>query len=229
MSGSELFGPCFVVKWLRWCVWVVWVPQNLMVCQHCRKQKTDILSIPPFSTSRVILLLVTSGYIPLCAHYGWFYTPYPTQIWCLNVILGGSSHGRVMFTSTKLVAPVAQVMSLHLLKTLSIESVFIIHIILYTYICQIHILYLYIYIYIPRSLYQHLEAFPFHLYKAEETTFSLLRAVKSAKVPLSFSQLRNVALLGRLDDFPQGEAPGAYDSVSWVGLGRSLSNKNGGL
>ena len=28
---------------------------------------------------------------------------------------------------------------------------------------------------------------------AEETTFSLLRAVKSAKVPLSFSQLRNLA------------------------------------
>lgn len=157
MSGSEFFGPCFVVEWLRWCVWVVWVPQNLMVCQHCLNENRYFNSIPTFSTSRVILLLVTSGYIPLCAHYGWFYTPYPTQIWCLNVSFGGSSHGRMMFTSTKLVAPVAQVMSLHLLQTLSIETVYIyilytctwyIHIILYIHTYVRFIYYTYIYIYL---------------------------------------------------------------------------------
>ena len=112
MSGSEFFGGCFV---RIGCPKISWFASTASI-------KTDILSIPPFSTSRVILVLVTSGYIPLCSHYGWFYTPHPTQIRCLNVFLGGSSHDRMMFTSTKLVAPVTQAMSLHLLQTLSIES-----------------------------------------------------------------------------------------------------------
>ena len=106
------------------------------------------------------------GFIPLI--------PLKFDVWMY--FLGGSSHDRMMFTSTKLVAPVTQAMSLHLLQALSIESmcflnkyiytvyIYMIHtyyIILYIHICQINILYfvcVYIYIYIPRSIYQHSEA-----------------------------------------------------------------------